>query len=781
MRKPSGKSRGATAKRNAQSRVKGGLPTVPAEKVIESKSRTIFIDAVAPWLVTDWTQHDYGIDAIVELTRETDIAGNLDATGKRFAVQLKATMGELPSQPSSPHVRVRPEHIRYWIESTEPVLLVLCHVPTRRLYWRWVDHYVVDELNRRDPAWIGQTSVTVTLAQSHVLDEAARTEIATFVTGFRRSAQRVLAPGRYIELHTQLSALATELRSRAHEVGFQSVTRRLVDLEASVRSSTYVIALTGPARAGKSTLLNALVGREISPVGRLPTTAVSLLVMAGSRDEAEVLLEGDERVRGDATAVFLEQFATQERNPDNRKGVRMVTVRLVNELLERGIAYADAPGLHDPSDVIRAVTETALKAAHAVLYILDIAPAKNGGFSLNAHQLADLKRLRGMAERLFIVLNKSDVLSGEERDEVSGYVRATLEKYDLWAALPAPPLLLSAAASWLWQQGGRVGQSPLSELEDAIWNHLLQTNSTGLDRLRAGAIELQRSGREFVALLAARRLSGREAHRLRAALDTCRITERNLVIRCRNQRSLDEQYVTQRLEEQREVLLGRLRKVLEAVSVEEELPTSFQLEQALQSHVLKALTDLWREASTRIQAFAALLSNDVEKSLQQARLATGAGEPVTFRVPQLPALNIDLDSFEEAWTGLLTGGLFGLILGGPWAWALAAGGWLAGALLGRERRRMRKVMRVMSRARSSLDGAFGTVRAQIFGKIGIFLGALERHVTDRVSVFVHDVEGQLKKCGIPLAPAEAARLEEHERAVGATLAALEDASRDLLL
>lgn len=95
--------RSSTAGRVAVSRQKASppkaaMPTVTAARVLEDKSRRIFGDIVSPWLVTDWTQHDYGIDAIVEITRTRTTGSNLDATGKRFAVQLKATEDDLTFQ-----------------------------------------------------------------------------------------------------------------------------------------------------------------------------------------------------------------------------------------------------------------------------------------------------------------------------------------------------------------------------------------------------------------------------------------------------------------------------------------------------------------------------------------------------------------------------------------------------------------------------------------------------------------------------------------------------------
>lgn len=761
-------------------RAKATLPTVTVEKVCENKSRTIFNEAVSPWLVTEWNQHDYGIDAIVEVTRTRSTGNNLYATGKRFAVQLKATKDDLAGL-DTVSVRVRPEHIRYWIESTEPVLLVVCHVPSRTLYWRWIDHLLVEELNHRDPTWIGQETLSVVVPTNRVLDQTAQKEIARFVSNFRPSVRCLLAPGTYVDLQARLSVAAAELTSHARAAGFQSVTKRLADLESSVRTSTYVVVLTGPARAGKSTLLNALVGREVSPVGRLPTTSVSIIVTAGAHDEAEVVLVGNERIRGAATATFLEQYATQDKNPDNQKGVRMVVVRLVNELLNRGVAYADAPGLHDPSADIRTVTETALRSAHAILYVLDVSPAKNGGFSISNHHVQDLTQLRGMAERLFIILNKADVLSSAEQEEATGYLERTLRKYGVWDALPIPPIFASAQAGWEWHRAGRNGDSPLRVIEEAIWTHLLRTNSTGIDRLTTAVTELRRAGSDFASLLAARRIGGAEAFRLRESLEACRVRERELVATCRQRIRVEEKFVHNRLTTQNAVLLRRLREQMENVPLDKQLPSTTKIEKELQTQVLQLLADIWLESSARFQNFTSFVSQEVEKSLQQARMATGVPDQVQFLLPRVPALAVDTDSFEEAWTGLFTGSFFGLLMGGTWILVLAAGGWLAGVIIGREQRRKRDITRVIERARTSLNATLDAISVQVREKIRIYIISIERHITDRISVFVHDVEAQLQKLDAPMPPEEQYQLEAYEQAVCGTLTTITAACTQLEL
>lgn len=749
------------------------LPTVTRQKVLEEKSRIMFAEAVSPWLVTEWTQHDYGIDAIVEITRECPSGNGYEATGKRFAVQLKATEKDL-AEHDAIQVRVRPEQIRYWLKSLEPVLLVCCQVPVRCLYWRWIDYAVVEELTRRDPSWIGQQTISITVPTAQRIDAEALNTIAGFVSSFQHRAYRVLVPGAYLDLQARLGKVAAELIEHSRQAGFESVTKRLTDLESSIRNSTYVVALAGPARAGKSTLLNALVGKEVSPVGRLPTTAAPLIVMAGPRNEAEVVLTSGVRIVGEATTSFLEEYATQDKNPDNQKGVRMVAVRLVNQILERGVAYADAPGLHDPSAEIRTVTETALQAAHAVIYIIDASPARNGGFFISKHHIEDLARLRSMADRLFIVLNKDDAISPADRKEVTKYIEQTLQKYNILDSLPLRPVFLSALRGWQWHQAGRNGKSPLFSLEDAIWAHLLRTNSTGIDRLYGALNELQRAGEDFASLLAARRISGGEAFRLDQALETCRRGEGELVARCRQRSRIEEAFITNRLTERHNSILGHLQGRLDNVPLDQPLPTTSQIEAELQNQILRTISEAWRDVSTRCQNFASLISQDVEKSLQQVRLATTLHDNRQILLPQIPPLNIAAESFEEAWTGLFSGGFLGLLIGGSWIGLLAVGGLLAGLIFGREKRRKREIKRIVEHSRNSMTLLLRSGHGQIREKVRMFFSSLERHVTDRISVFTHDVERQLSKLESPITPAEEQCLKAHERAVRTSLEILKE-------
>lgn len=778
------KTRKTRARRPTTSNGRGsvdGLPTASLSHQLEDRSRTLFAEAITPWpLVAPWVVNDYGIDSIVEITRARTESSDRAVTGKRFAVQLKATGQDWdPSKPL--RFRVGKDKIRYWLGSTEPVLFVGVHVPSERLFWRWIDDRLIDELTRIDQAWIAADTVRISLPQDQVLDRQSLPRIESWVLDHHRAQRRLLTPGSYFRMQRDANAAAALLVDAAAGLKFSSIASRLTALHDSLQRATYVVAITGPLRAGKSTLTNSLIGRDISPVGRKPTTAVPILILGGDADVAEVAFLDHASQSGEAAASFLETYATQEGNPDNAKKVSMVTVRLISERLERGIAYADAPGLHDPSPEIRQITDKALKAAHAIIYVLDVSTARDGGFSLTDSIVADLRRFQSSADRLFLVLNKADRLDDESKSEVQRYLDEELRKYDLASALPTPPLFISASEAWLYCRSGDSGISPLEPLENAVWDHLLSTNSTGVDRVKRALADLSIATQDFSALVSARLARGTRATRIREALARCEQTRDALRERCKRRPEVDREFARRTLASWHTGILGWLEDWLRQFPLASPLPNATTLRQEVNRNILAALQATWREVATRLQAFGSEVSAEVESSLQAARSAIGLSEGIRFLIPDLETLDdIPADSKQEAWAGLIAGGAFALAIGaGALGFLIAGVGWLVGAEIGKERRRSREIARIRSRVEVGLSKALVTINHQLREKIDLFAVNLRRQVDDRMTPFVEDAKRQLSTLGAPLNAEETAVLRTAQDAVAKAAALIENIESSL--
>jgi GTP-binding protein EngB required for normal cell division len=126
--------------------------------------------------------------------------------------------------------------------------------------------------------------------------------------------------------------------------GIESLQSRLrAALEVLQGDGVVDVAVLGQFKAGKSSFLNSLIGREIVPVDVLPATAVVTRIGYGPKERAVVRrLSGSEE---EIPVERLAEFVTERHNPANEKQVAMVEVELPSLAPFRGVRFVDTPGL----------------------------------------------------------------------------------------------------------------------------------------------------------------------------------------------------------------------------------------------------------------------------------------------------------------------------------------------------------------------------------------------------------------------------------------------------
>ena len=84
-----------------------------------------------------------------------------------------------------------------------------------------------------------------------------------------------------LERDKELLGSATDaLSAAAAEIGFAEQVRRIDDRRRD-RDAPLFLMVVGEGNFGKSSLVNALLGREVAPVGRIPTTRILDLYETG--------------------------------------------------------------------------------------------------------------------------------------------------------------------------------------------------------------------------------------------------------------------------------------------------------------------------------------------------------------------------------------------------------------------------------------------------------------------------------------------------------------------
>ena len=253
---------------------------------------------------------------------------------------------------------------------------------------------------------------------------------------------------------------------------------------ARVAEGLFYVVCLGEFKRGKSTLLNALVGREVLPAGVIPVTSAVTILRYGSATDARVRLSGGE-VRHVAPAE-IPDYVTEERNPENRRGLVAVEVFLPSPLLATGMCLVDTPGIGSVFAGNTAATRGFLPHVDAALVVLGADPPLSGD------ELALSEDAARSVHHLLFVLNKADRLPDAECTEASRFAERILA-----SRLKRPVSLLSVSAAERLR-----GDGPARDWDALVRSLEGLAHDSGADLVRSAAAR------------AVRRLSQRLLHEI---------------------------------------------------------------------------------------------------------------------------------------------------------------------------------------------------------------------------------------------------------------------------
>jgi len=164
------------------------------------------------------------------------------------------------------------------------------------------------------------------------------------------------------------------------------------------------VLVAGEAKRGKSTLVNALLGRPVLPVGVTPLTALATTVRYG-QDEGATAVYRDGRTE-DFPLSALDDLVTERGNSGNRRNVASVTATVDAPVLARGVELVDTPGTGSVYAHNTAEAEAALETMDAAVFVLTADPP------VSASERELMARVAELSVTMFVVLNKADYLAG---------------------------------------------------------------------------------------------------------------------------------------------------------------------------------------------------------------------------------------------------------------------------------------------------------------------------------------------------------------------------------
>jgi GTPase SAR1 family protein len=244
------------------------------------------------------------------------------------------------------------------------------------------------------------------------------------------------------------------------------------ELLVRLAEDRFNLVVVGQFSRGKTSLMNAVMGTARLPTGVLPLTSVITAVAYGEREEAFIRRNGwslPQRIE----IADLPRFITEEGNPGNEKRVNLAEVRLPAEFLRLGAYFIDTPGVGSAVAANTQTTSSFLPESDAVVFVTACDSL------LSEAELRFLSQVRLHVRKIFVVVNKRDLVTRDQEDEIRRFARERLEQ--VFAGQTGPPLFFISARTALRAKldgdAGALAASGLPEFEQHL-TQFLQRDKT---------------------------------------------------------------------------------------------------------------------------------------------------------------------------------------------------------------------------------------------------------------------------------------------------------------
>ncbi len=260
------------------------------------------------------------------------------------------------------------------------------------------------------------------------------------------------------DLKHNLENIINELKT---DLTNKEILGELENTNNYLNNQKFSIGITGVMNAGKSTMLNALMGREILGSAVVPETANLTIVKHNPTDNAKVyywneqewdrikksasqlesmkdFVEETNRIFGDNLKNYirpvsrfdeidikdLSSYTSAEASGKKCNLVKYVELGSKLDFLSDGIEIVDTPGLDDPVIQREEITKEYISQCDMMIHLMNVsqsATLKDVEFIIDALLYQNISKL-------LVVITRADTVSKEQLEEVIKYTKTSIEK-----------------------------------------------------------------------------------------------------------------------------------------------------------------------------------------------------------------------------------------------------------------------------------------------------------------------------------------------------------------
>ena len=192
---------------------------------------------------------------------------------------------------------------------------------------------------------------------------------------------------------------------------------RAEELADKLENHKITVSVIGQFKRGKSTLVNAILGDKILPVGIVPVTAVVTTVEYG---EKAASVHFDNVIIKEIGFDEMSSYINEQENQDNRLGVSEVRLYCPSDFLQSGMTFVDTPGVGSVHQKNSDAAYSYVKESDAVIFMLSV------DSPVNQIEIDFLENAKEFASKFYFAVNKIDSIDSDDLADYLAYCRKLL-------------------------------------------------------------------------------------------------------------------------------------------------------------------------------------------------------------------------------------------------------------------------------------------------------------------------------------------------------------------
>jgi ribosome biogenesis GTPase A len=235
----------------------------------------------------------------------------------------------------------------------------------------------------------------------------------------------------------ELSGIADKLDNNyAYKTEFQELytDSQFADIIRELEDNRYEVSIIGSFNVGKSTFINAILGREILPSRLKRCTSTSTYIEYSKTPEIIVTYRDNRtdtiKIDKNYTSDILAKYVSEDHfNPD----ILRVNIKFPLQICKDGLVLIDTPGYSSPNEIHDEITNTVLKNSKAIIVLMLAKQVGNQQemFYLQ-HYLNEILTSYNLSHKdsvnILFVINQMDSIRDRDKDDAFAGLNDVLDR-----------------------------------------------------------------------------------------------------------------------------------------------------------------------------------------------------------------------------------------------------------------------------------------------------------------------------------------------------------------